>query len=629
MNRELQRFEQIKATAELPSPKGAALTIVRLTQRDDVSAGQLEQAIKSDPAFVGRLLKAANAAGRNGGRPVAAVNDAIRILGLGVVRNLALSFSLVSSYRSGRCANFDFEKFWNHSLLTGLAFQEVARHAGAISPEEAFCCGLLADVGRLALATMHPEGYSRLLEELGPSATPAVVREREEADFLLAHDDLSAALLTEWGLPRLLIEALYFRTRPDACTHEPGSRSRRLLDAAILADRIADLCLLDDERRGDRLGQLAEMVGTVIEDADLLGSIVDRVAVEWREWGAMLQLKAGSLPAYATLNAAAVADAASGSGVRVLVALGNAAERKLVDGLLRELGYQTFVVDDGEQALETALDAVPQVLVADAAMCGIDGVRLVRALRETKFGRAMYMLLLTEEGDEDRLVEAYDAGTDDYLLKPVKERVLAARLKAGARVAELQAEVERDHREMKHFAAELAVTNRRLHEASVTDPLTGFYNRRYALERFEQEWAASSRSGKPLSCMMLDLDHFKEVNDTHGHDVGDRLLVEVSAALQRNLRANDVICRIGGDEFMVISPDAGVDAIRACASRLVEAVGALQIEVPTGSVSCGVSVGIATRHADTTTLAMLMKAADEGMYRAKIGGRRRVAERTD
>ena len=632
MELELQKFEQIKATGDLPSPKGAALTIIRLTQRDDVSAAELEQAIKSDPAFVGRLLKAANAVGRNGGRPVVAVADAIKVLGLVVVRGLALSFSLVSGYRAGNCTGFDFDRFWNQSLLTGLAYQEIARQIGCVAPEEAFCCGLLSDVGRLALVTLHPEAYARLLDELGgPGGVPdpAALREREEAMFLLSHDDLTALMLTDWGLPRQLIEALFYRARPDGGKHAEGSRTARLIGAAALAGRIAEVCLLDERRRAEQLGALSESPAAQALAPEALPPLVDGVARQWQEWGALLQLRTQKLPAYADMVTDGIAAAAGGNGLQVLVALGKAEERAEVVRLLASLGYQTFAAGDGESALELALDVQPQILLADAAMTGIDGVRLIRALRETKLGRAMYMVLLTEAGGEDRLVEAYEAGTDDYLMKPLNERVLAARLRAGSRVAELQLEVARDQREMRHFAAELAVTNRRLHEAAITDPLTGFYNRRHALERLEQEWAASNRSGKPLSCMMIDVDHFKQVNDLHGHDISDRVLVDVAATLQKNLRANDVLCRLGGDEFLVISPDADAAAIRAAASRLLAAVGELIVPSPGGEVRCGVSIGVATRHDGTATLATLMKAADEGMYRAKIGGRHRVGLRAD
>lgn len=630
MDFELKKFEQVKATGDLPSPKGVALTIIRLTQRDDVSAAQLEHAIKTDPAFVGRLLKAANAAGRLGGRPIVAVSDALKVLGLAVVRNLALGFSLISGYRQGNCEKFNFEQFWNRSVLTGLAYQEIVRQSGVVSPEEAFCCGLLTDIGSLALATLHPAAYSQLLEELGDNPDPNLLREREEALFVLAHDDLSAAMLTDWGLPRQLIEALYYRSRPERSKFAAGSRGERLLSSAMLAAQVADVCLLDDEKRSQRVGVLAEASCALTIAPEALERLVDGVAAQWRDWGAMLHLSVSAPPLFSQMMTAAVTEATGGGGgIRVLAALGASQERKQVVSLLKELGYETFEVDNGEAALELALDVQPQILVADAAMAGIDGVRLIRSLRETKLGRAMYMLLLTTGGDEDCLVEAYEAGADDYLVKPLKERVLAARLRAGSRVAELQVEVERDHREMRHFAAEMAVTNRRLHEAAITDPMTGFYNRRHALDRLEEEWAASNRSKKPLSCMMIDLDRFKQINDTYGHDVGDRVLTDIAAALQANLRANDVICRLGGDEFLVISPDTDAESIRVCASRLLEAVDKVLVETPRGLVRCGASIGVATRDAGTASMAMLMKVADEGMYQAKISGRCRIGERFD
>ena len=503
------------------------------------------------------------------------------------------------------------------------------------SPEEAFCCGLLADVGRLALATLYPQAYSQLLEELGGDADPVLLHEREEALFALANDDLTAAMLTDWGLPKQLIESLYYRLQPERSQFSVGSRGEKLVAGAILAAQVADVCQLEGDARGERLaklGELAESSTALTLTQEALGRVVDSVAAQWRDWGETLQLKVKVPPSFSQMMTAAVVQATGtegGTGLRVLVALGDKGERQQVAALLHGLGYNTAEAQDGEMALEAALDMQPQILVADAAMTGIDGIRLIRALRETKLGRVMYMLLLTTAGDEDRLVEAYEAGADDYLVKPLKERVLAARLRAGARVAELQVEVERDQREMKHFAAELAVSNRRLHEASVTDPLTGFYNRRYALERLEQEWAASNRSKKPLSCLVIDFDRFKEINDGYGHDVGDKVLAEVAGVLQQNLRTNDVICRMGGDEFLVISPDTDSESMRACALRLLAAVEQSVIDTPRGPVRCGVSIGVATRDAGTATLAMLMKAADEGMYQAKISGRRRIGERFD
>ena len=118
---DLEKFEQLKATGVLPSPKGAAMAIIRLTRRDDVPLGELAHAVKSDPAFVGRLIKAANSVQMGTRRPVASVNDALVVLGIPTVRALALGFSLLSENRTGRCQNFDYSRFWSHSLVCAIA----------------------------------------------------------------------------------------------------------------------------------------------------------------------------------------------------------------------------------------------------------------------------------------------------------------------------------------------------------------------------------------------------------------------------------------------------------------------------------------------------------------------------
>jgi diguanylate cyclase (GGDEF)-like protein len=129
--------------------------------------------------------------------------------------------------------------------------------------------------------------------------------------------------------------------------------------------------------------------------------------------------------------------------------------------------------------------------------------------------------------------------------------------------------------------------------------------------------------------MMIDLDNFKQINDTYGHDVGDKVLTGIATVLKKTLRAQDVICRVGGDEFLVICPDSDTQAVRICAERLLAAADALVVDTPSGMVRCSLSIGVATRSAAMENTEMLIKAADEGMYRAKIGGRARVVERFD
>jgi diguanylate cyclase (GGDEF)-like protein len=272
-----------------------------------------------------------------------------------------------------------------------------------------------------------------------------------------------------------------------------------------------------------------------------------------------------------------------------------------------------------------ALEIQPQIMIVDWLMPEMNGVELTRALRQTRTGRGVYILLLTGVEADDKLVEAFEAGVDDFMLKPLKPRLLAARLRAGQRVVHLQQEVERDREEIRHFAAELAVTNRRLQEAALTDALTGFPNRRYVVERIEQEWAASTRSGRPLACMVIDIDRFKAINDSHGHDVGDLVLKQTALALRSGLRTPDVISRLGGDEFLVICPDTDLPSALVCAERMRAAVEALEIAADDLHLRGSVSIGLAVRDPAMNDADALIKCADRGVYLAKQRGRNRLA----
>jgi GGDEF domain-containing protein len=190
----------------------------------------------------------------------------------------------------------------------------------------------------------------------------------------------------------------------------------------------------------------------------------------------------------------------------------------------------------------------------------MDGIELTRALRQTKIGRSIYVLILTGLEDEEKLVEAFEAGVDDFMNKPLKARVLAARLRAGQRVVQLQQEIERDREEIRKFAAELAVTNRRL-QVALTDALTGFPNRRYAMERISQEWSAGNRTKRPLACMVVDVDAFKIINDTYGHDVGDGVEKNLD---QGRVRGPWLLVAFGDLRIPIITPRDVWRADTAC-----------------------------------------------------------------
>ncbi|MDK9725967.1 MAG: diguanylate cyclase [Sterolibacteriaceae bacterium MAG5] len=631
---DLAKFEQLKASGDLPSPKGVALAIIRLTQRDDTSLADLAHVVKSDPAFVGRLIKTANSVHAGGRRPIASIQDALIVLGVPAVRSLALGFSLLSGFRSGSCRNFDYQRYWSRSLVFAVALQALAARTHAAPPDEAFSVGLLTHIGELALATIFPEDYSGMLGKLkeGPATD---LLELERQTFVMTHNELTAAMLMDWGLPKVFTEPVFHHEQPDGTEMPEGSRQYAMLWSLVLADRIADICLAADDERRALMPELIRLGSRLLIDADALNTLCDKVARDWQEWGALLDVETALIPPFEEMTKAppppqigaddAVVGLDSPYRMRVLVVDDDPSMRAILRALLVGAGHEVFEAINGQQGFEMALDVRPQIMIVDWMMPELDGIALTRSLRQTKLGRNVYVLILTGIEDDNKLVEAFEAGVDDYMTKPLKPRVLAARLRAGQRVVKLQQEIERDREEIRHFAAELAVTNRRLQEAALTDSLTGIPNRRHAIERIQQEWAAASRSKRPLACMVVDVDEFKKINDNFGHDVGDAVLREGAKALKGALRAQDLLCRVGGDEFLVICPDTDLPAALVCAERMRKAMESMQIETGAERYRGSISVGVAVRDDSMVDADALIKVADQGVYVAKQTGRNRLA----
>lgn len=634
-NLDLAKFDQLKASGDLPSPKGAALAIIRLTQRDDTSLSDLAHAVKSDPAFVGRLIKAANTVHSGGRRPIASIQDALIVLGIPAVRSMALGFSLLSNFTSGSCRNFDYQYFWSRSLAFAVALQALVKITRAAPPDDAFSVGLLTHIGELALATIFPDDYSRLLAERREPDAKSVL-ELEQRTFVMTHNELTAAMMRDWGLPKVFADPVFHHEAPEEADFLEGSRQHAMLWSLTLADHIADICLAVDAERRAMMPQLLRLGSRLSIDADTLNSMCDKVAREWREWGDLLNVQTSPVPPFEELSQPAapaqhipggelLVQGQEGNRLRVLVVDDDPSLRALLRAMLSGAGHEVFEAGNGQAGFEMALDVQPQIMIVDWMMPEMDGIQLTRSLRQTRIGRGTYILILTGLEEDDKLVEAFEAGVDDYMVKPLRPRLLAARLRAGQRVIELQQEVVRDREEIRHFAAELAVTNRRLQEAALTDALTGFPNRRYVVERIHQEWAASTRNKRPLASMVIDVDQFKRINDSYGHDVGDVVLKQTAVALKSGLRTQDVISRLGGDEFLVVCPDTDMPSALICAERMRKAVETLKISTGTLELSGSVSIGVAVRDATMTDADDLIKCADRGVYLAKQRGRNRLA----
>lgn len=625
-------LEGIEATGCLPSPSGVALEIMRLCHSDDASLEQIARVAKSDPALAARLIRASNAPALARSRPTLAIRDALMVLGMPVVRQLALGFSLVAEQSRGACEGFDYGLFWSRSLLVALAAQEVGVRVRVMDPEELFSCGLLADIGRLALASLFPRDYSQLLRA-AKNGSEAEIAGLERARFATDRDQLTQALLGKWGFPKTLLSGIAARRDPGELNQGESGRVRQIADALRLAERISDACLANEDERRSQLAPLLLDAARLGLDGEGLTAISKGTLRDWRDWGRLLRLP--DTHGATDLDFGDVADGGAAAGETAAGGPANAPLALLVDddasmlpflsALVRRGGFRVKTASNGREALDLAMRLRPRMAITDWVMPEMDGLAFLRALRETRFGRGIYTIILTGMEDSERLVEAFNAGADDYVGKPLVPRVFEARLRAAQRIIGQQDELGRDVDEIRRFASELAVNNRKLQTAVMTDPLTGVPNRRYAMERVEQEWAAARRRGGPLACIVVDVDHFKRINDGHGHDAGDTVLRNVAQRLRSGTRLQDAVCRIGGEEFLVICPDTSEADAYAHAERLRMLVAELRHEGLPATVRPTISLGVASIVPAGGGAAELVKLADRAVYRAKSEGRNRSA----
>ena len=627
-------LERLKAAGKLPTPKGVALEVMRLSRQEYVSNAQIARVIQADPALTGRLIRAANVATRGGKRPVIAVSDAVLVLGLSVVWQLALGFSLLSENRKGASKHFDYQNFWSRSLLMGTAMQAIALHVRLANPEETFACGLLARIGELALVSVYPAECDQVMEQAA-GASEREIRALECERLGIDHVQLTVLLLLDLGFPDLVSKVALDIDQPEAVVADAQSRSYLFAQAMRLADRLSTTALAQGAQRRQLLPDLLRTGARLGMDGEILQSVLDEVMVQWHEWGRLLQVPTHDVPPLTetpeqAVGVEVVVRSASGAetkpvhSLRVLAVDDDQAIQAVLKRFLTLAGHTVYTASNGNEALERALEVSPDLVITDWVMPGMDGLQLCRALRATKLGKSMYILMLTSFEDEERTVEAFEAGADDYVNKPFSPRALGARLRAAQRVLQLQEELQRDAEEIRRFAAELAVNNRRLQQAAMTDSLTDLPNRRYALDRLEQERAAAQRRKAALSCVLIDVDNFKSINDAHGHEGGDAVLRHVANRLRQGARAQDSVARIGGDEILLICPDAGAQDAFKCAERLRNLVVASPIVFGERRIDATVSLGVATASPDMQNISELMARADQALYRAKRAGRNRT-----
>ncbi|MGY6246067.1 diguanylate cyclase [Bosea thiooxidans] len=279
---------------------------------------------------------------------------------------------------------------------------------------------------------------------------------------------------------------------------------------------------------------------------------------------------------------------------------------------------------DPREALEVALRVKPTVILQDLVMPGVDGLDLVRAYRGNPALHSVPVIVLSTKEDPATKSEAFQNGANDYLVKLPDKVELIARIRYHTRAYLDHLQRDEAYRALRESQRELMRANLELERLTRIDGLTGLGNRRYFDEYLTAEWRRSLRTGTPLSVLMIDVDHFKQYNDAHGHLAGDDVLKQVAGVIQNGAaRSTDLAARFGGEEFVVILTDVSQAGAAYVAERLVQSVRDLNISHGSGRVT--VSVGVATAFPQPQSEPdLLLNAADLALFDAKNAGRDRA-----
>jgi len=301
-------------------------------------------------------------------------------------------------------------------------------------------------------------------------------------------------------------------------------------------------------------------------------------------------------------------------GGRILIVDDNAMIRSEIKAVLMKDGGFTHFMEaaDGLTAFKTIMEHPPDLVLCDLVMPGFDGLKFLGLKASRKELEQIPVIILTAEDDLNRKAEILERGASDYVTKPFHEKELLARV--------------RIHTKLKLLQDELMEKNAQLEALAITDPLTGLANRRRLMSRLDEEVSRAQRYKTPLSVVMIDIDHFKQVNDTHGHAMGDAVLRNIGAMLKSCVRTTDLAARYGGEEFTLVLPHTDVPAALQVAENLRIRFSEIEHQLDGVTLRKTASMGIAARdgQGEVPQAEDLLKYADEALYHAKQNGRNQV-----
>jgi two-component system cell cycle response regulator len=285
---------------------------------------------------------------------------------------------------------------------------------------------------------------------------------------------------------------------------------------------------------------------------------------------------------------------------------------RVTQALKTNLDVEVVHVRNAQEAFAAMVDLAPDLIILTLTSQSFDGLRVCSQIRSLDFLRQVPLLVIGEEVQKDVLIRGLDLGVNDYLLRPIDRNELIARVTTQFR--------------WKTYSDRLRETYRQSLELAATDPLTGLNNRRYLANHLGRQITRSKETRKPCSVLMIDVDHFKRINDTYGHQAGDEVLKALAERLRFNIRGIDLACRYGGEEFVIVMPEADMQTAERVAERLRESIAERQFELGAVRVSLTVtaSIGVASLETGDSRSDEILVRADKALYAAKAAGRNKV-----
>jgi len=491
----------VKAAIKLPSPPAIAIKIIETTKKENCSYSELATIISSDPALSAKVLSLANSSFYGLPTKVESIEKAITVLGLNMLKNIALSFVIVKNLKGEDRYGFDHDYFWRRSVTAAVAAEILTKLIG-FKGGDMFVTSLLMDIGIIIMFLNRPEDYQRVLQE--KMVTDLDITDIERMVFGFDHQEVGQELLKRWGLSENIYQPIAYHHNPEECLPDFAQQAGILRISAMASS------LYHGNEKVERFESLR-------------GSLKERFG-------------------------------------------------------LQEAEIEAFVDEVAEKTVEVLsfFDLPPQDMKPYSQI-------LAEANRQLAQLNLSYEQLVLELKDEKDKVEK--------------------------------------------LARELKEANDKLKELVLKDGLTGLFNHRAFQELLDRELQRAFRYKHPLSLAMLDVDHFKKVNDTFGHQQGDNVLRGIGEVFRRFIRKSDIAARYGGEEFAILLPETDMRGAIVMAERIRRSVEEQHFITASNDLKVTISIGIATYepHKGIIKKDQLIEAADKALYNSKKGGRNKIS----